>query len=132
MKQVAAGIIVSDGRVLLTRRAENEHEAGLWEFPGGKLEAGETPQQCLERELREELGVRIRAGKVLAESDYRYHHGAIRLLAIWAEIVSGPMALSVHDRAEWVSLEQLESYDLAPADVPIARKLREIFSDRSK
>jgi len=132
MKTVTAGIIISDGNVLLTRRGENERQGGLWEFPGGKLEAGETPQQCLERELHEELDVRIHAGDLMAESEYHYDHGSIKLLAIWAEIRDGAISLSVHDRAEWVPLEQLESYDLAPADVPIAQRLREIFSDSFK
>ena len=132
MKQVAAGIIVSNGKVLLTRRAGGERQAGRWEFPGGKIETGETPQQCLERELLEELGLTIRAGDMMMENEHLYSHGPITLLALWAEIVEGAISLTVHDRADWVPAEQLESYDLAPADVPIARRLREIFSDKGK
>jgi len=129
MKQVAAGIIVSNGKVLLTRRADGERQAGRWEFPGGKIERGETPQQCLERELLEEFGVSVRTGDMIMKNEHLYGHGPIKLIALWAEIVEGAISLTVHDRADWVPVEQLASYDLAPADVPIARKLCEIFSD---
>ena len=72
MKQVAAAIIFNKGKILVTRRAPGENLAGYWEFPGGKLEGSETPQECILRELREELGLHATAGDVLASSVYAY------------------------------------------------------------
>ena len=72
MKQVTAAIIIRDGKVLLTRRKQGESLAGFWEFPGGKIEKGETPQECLERELKEELGLNTCAGDLLTECVYHY------------------------------------------------------------
>lgn len=120
---VAAAVIVRDGRVLIVRRGPGERHAGFWEFPGGKIDPGETPQACIERELREELGIWTRAGEIFAVSEYEYDHGTVRLIAISTEIESGAVALSVHDRAEWAPLRGLQSYRFLPADLPIAAKL---------
>ncbi len=121
---VTAAVIVREGRVLIVRRGPGERHAGFWEFPGGKIRPGETPQACLERELREELGIWTRAGEIFAVSEHRYDHGTVRLIAISTEIESGDVALSVHDRAEWARIEALGAYELLPADLPIAEKLR--------
>lgn len=121
---VTAAVIVREGRVLIVRRGPGERHAGFWEFPGGKIRPGETPQACLERELREELGIWTRAGEIFAVSEYRYDHGAVRLIAISTEIESGDVTLSVHDRAEWARIEALGAYELLPADLPVSEKLR--------
>ena len=121
---VTAAVIVREGRVLIVRRGPGERHAGFWEFPGGKIRPGETPQACLERELREELGIWTRAGEIFDVSEYEYDHGIVRLIAISTEIESGDVALSVHDRAEWARIEALDSFELLPADLPIAEKLR--------
>lgn len=124
MKTVAAAIIEKDGRVLLTRRSRGQALEGRWEFPGGKQEPGETLAACLEREIREELSIIVRAGDVYSESIYHYDQGAIRLVAMTAELLEGEILLSVHDRCEWVKKHRLNDYDLSPADIPIARKLQ--------
>jgi 8-oxo-dGTP diphosphatase len=121
MKLVTAAIIVRDGNVLLTRRKQGERLAGHWEFPGGKVEEGESPQECLERELFEELGVRAKADSIVAESEYHYEHGSIRLLALSTKIEETEFLLRVHDRADWVPVTRLLEYKLAPADIPIAK-----------
>jgi 8-oxo-dGTP diphosphatase len=126
MKIVTAAVIVRNGHVLVTRRAPGEKLAGLWEFPGGKLESGETLQQCLARELKEELGINVSVGDIVAESEYHYDHGTIRLVALRTEILSGNLELTVHDRAEWVAPAAFERLPLAPADLPIARTLKEL------
>ncbi len=107
--------------MLLTRRAEGEKLAGYWEFPGGKVHEGETPEACLARELLEELALECAIGEKVAASEYHYDHGAFEIVAYEAEIISGTLTLSVHDRADWVPIASLLDYPLAPADIPIAR-----------
>lgn len=122
MRQVAAAVIVEEGRLFIARRAPNEELAGCWELPGGKLEAGETPQRCLERELSEELGMLTRAAGVLASSIHTYDHGEFEVLAVSATRCS-PFRLTVHDQSAWVSSAEIESYDLAPADIDLVAAL---------
>ena len=129
-KTVTAAIIVSDGRVLIARRGPNEKLAGWWEFPGGKLEAGETLQECLRRELYEELGVRTVVNEIIAESVFEYEHGEIHLVALKTHIVEGEIVLTVHDSYEWVKPERLLSYSLAPADIPIAEYLLKLLQGK--
>ena len=123
MKDVTAAVIIQNEKVLITRRAATEKHAGWWEFPGGKVEDGETPEVCLRRELLEELGVDALIGDLLAESIFGYETGAIRLLAYRAEIRSGEIRLCVHDEFQWVSAADSLQCKLLPADRPIAEKL---------
>lgn len=126
MKRVTAAIIMQGEDVLLTRRAPKEKLAGHWEFPGGKVEHGESLSDCLRRELKEELGVEAVVGEILAESVYHYEHGAFQLIGMLTSLTSYQLKLAVHDQAEWVPIEKLLDYALAPADIPIAIKLQEI------
>jgi 8-oxo-dGTP diphosphatase len=121
MKNVSAAIIRKSNTVLITRRAPGKKLAGFWEFPGGKQEDNETIQQCLERELKEELDLTTNCTRILTESIYEYDRGAINLIAIDTEIIEGQISLSVHDKYEWVALENLLDYQLAPADIPVAK-----------
>ncbi len=123
MKTVTAAIIIRDGKVLVCRRAAGEKLAGFWEFPGGKLEDGETLRQCLERELLEELGVRARAGETIGRSIYCYDHGEFELVGMRAELLDADINLAVHDSAQWASPDELLTYKLAPADIPLAEIL---------
>ncbi|MCM5570060.1 (deoxy)nucleoside triphosphate pyrophosphohydrolase [Burkholderiaceae bacterium FT117] len=125
MKLVAAAVIEQNGVILLARRAPGQKLAGLWEFPGGKVENGESLEECLRRELAEELQISCSIGNLVAESDYHDSEGAIRLLALRATILSGEISLTVHDEVCWLRPKDLESVPLAPADIPIARFLRE-------
>ena len=125
MKTVTAAILWRDDRVLLTRRAAGEKLAGKWEFPGGKLESGETPEECLRRELREELGIETRIRGFLGESIYEYGHVAIRLIAYETEYLAGDFKLTVHDDMKWVAVDDLLKQDLAPADVPLVKHIQE-------
>ena len=131
MKPVAAAIVARDGKVLITRRKNGEKLSGHWEFPGGKVEDGETPQECLERELQEELGVRATAGAMIAESEYHYEHGSFRILAVLATIEDKEFSLTVHDKADWVTPGALLQYKLAPADVPIAKYVADYMKRQS-
>jgi 8-oxo-dGTP diphosphatase len=122
--RVTAALIVDDaGRVLVARRAAGRHLAGYWEFPGGKLEPGESPEACLARERREELGIECEVGALRATSVHAYDRGTIELLAYDARWVSGELVLHDHDAIEWVAPEGLFTIELAPADIPIARVL---------
>jgi len=123
LKTVTAAIIEKDGQVMIARRKIGEKLAGFWEFPGGKVEPGETLQYCLARELKEELGLETEIGAVLAEADYHYGHGSIRLIAMQARVLAGVPTLTVHDRVEWVDPGALGHYELAPADMQIAARL---------
>ncbi|QQS40267.1 MAG: (deoxy)nucleoside triphosphate pyrophosphohydrolase [Acidobacteriota bacterium] len=123
---VVAAIVIKSDKVLIARRGPNEKLAGSWEFPGGKVESGETPQQSLERELREEFGVTAVAGRIIVESEYVYDHGAFRLLALETELNDEGLSLTVHDRVEWVDMNELGGYKLLPADIPIAEHLRKV------
>ena len=127
MKAVTAAIIQSGDSFLIARRAPGEKFAGFWEFPGGKVEPNETLQECLERELKEELGLTVMAGDVITESVYHYEHGSINLVAISASIIEGDIKLSVHDAVDWLPIDKLIGLHLAPADIPIAHRLKDIF-----
>ncbi len=127
MKEVTAAVILRDEKVLITRRGSESSLAGYWEFPGGKVEEGETRQRCLERELSEELGVIARAGEEIAESEYHYDHGSFLIVAIEATIESGSITLRDHDALRWVPLSELGNYELAPADIPLAESIRKRY-----
>lgn len=126
MKVVTAGVWVRDNeKVFLVRRGPGESLAGHWEFPGGKVELGESDEECLARELKEELAIDVIVGKLLEESHYIYEHGEFLIRAYAVCCNSQEYSLSVHDLAEWVGFAELLNYRLAPADIPIAEKLAE-------
>ena len=125
MKVVTAAIIQEQGRFFVARRGPGEKLAGLWEFPGGKVEPGETLQEGLKREIAEELGVEAIVGDVITESHYKYEHGEILLVALQTEIKGNDIKLSVHDKEDWLFPEQILALELAPADIPIAKFLME-------
>ena len=109
---VAAGVIRnSSGEILLVRRAEEQTLSGYWEFPGGKVEAGETEAKCLKRELREELGIEVKVEAFVGQNYYVYDHGEVLLRAFGVLIVGGNIGLSVHDKLAWVKVGELSSYN---------------------
>ena len=122
MKTVTAAILEKDGKILIARRRADDRQAGKWEFPGGTLESGETPQDCLQREMQEEFGIRITVGQFVGESIYDYEHAVIKLIAYYVSWESGKMVLNEHADVRWVSPEQLAEYDFAPADIPLVQK----------
>ena len=124
MKEVSAAIIIEDGKVLLARRAKGEKLAGYWEFPGGKREEDETIDECLVREIREELSLDIEVVGEFDTSDYEYPGGQIRLIGLLAEIQNGVISKTVHDLVEWIDISSVLDYRLAPADIPLAERLR--------
>jgi len=127
---VTAAIIVKDDRVFAARRKAGLHLAGFWEFPGGKLEEGETAEGCLSRELREELNINTRIGAYVGESLHDYGTKIVRLMAYQVEHVSGDFKLSDHDEMRWLAVDELESVEWAPADIPLVKEYQSIARTR--
>lgn len=123
MIAVVAGVVRRKGRLLLCQRPEGKRLGLLWEFPGGKVEAGETPEAALERELKEELNVTTRTGRVLdvLRADDR-NGGDLLLLFYESEIVSDEPETVECRALAWVLPEEAAAYDLAPADAAFARR----------
>ena len=122
MRQVTAAVIIEHDRLLLARRGPAESLAGLWELPGGKVEAGETIQECLRRELLEEFEMGTVVGKVVARTFYEYEHGSFDLVALAAERLT-EYRLHVHDAVSWLARDEIASLELAPADVDLVRQI---------
>ncbi len=125
VKKVTAAVIERDGRILIARRGKGSHLEGKWEFPGGKIEPGESPEECLRRELREEFGVEAEVGEFICASPHDYGHVAIELLAYRVDRVEGDFRLNSHAEIAWVRPEEMSAYDFAEADRPIAARLTE-------
>ncbi|BHH84607.1 (deoxy)nucleoside triphosphate pyrophosphohydrolase [Desulforhopalus sp. 52FAK] len=123
MLDVTAAIIQRDGQTLAARRKPGSHMEGFWEFPGGKIELGESPEECLQRELKEELGIDSVIGSFFAESCYNYGTKHVRLLCYLVEYNKGSFSLNDHDEIRWLSTDQILSVNWAPADIPIVKKL---------
>lgn len=123
-KIVVAAIIEKDGRILIARRNRGKQHPGTWEFPGGTLEDGETHEQCLKRELREELEATAEVGDLFCLSEYRYTPDyTIRLLVYRAFLSSNTFSLNAHKEIRWVKPEELAAYDFPEADGPVIEKL---------
>lgn len=130
MIEVAAAIIGNaEGELLIARRREGKTQAGYWEFPGGKIEPGESVPDCLRRELLEEMAIEIEPLSLFGASEHRYGDRDIRLTAWRAAYRSGEIALTDHDAYAWVHPGRLAEYRLAPADIPFADRLREEAED---
>jgi 8-oxo-dGTP diphosphatase len=127
---VTAAIMVKANKVFAARRNSGSHMAGFWEFPGGKIEADETPEQCLERELFEEFGIATKVGNYFGDSVYDYGTKTIHLLAYLVTHISGDFQLMAHDKLRWLSLDELDQVKWAPADIPLVELCRtSLFTD---
>ena len=116
--------LIKNGLVLIAKRRSTDRLANKWEFPGGTVEQGETPEECLKREMKEEFAITVSVSGYLGDSLYDYDHGTIRLLAFRAFWENGDIMLKAHDDFRWVSPDELQAYDFAPADLPFADRLR--------
>lgn len=114
--KVAAAVIERSGKVLIARRKKGDRFEGLWEFPGGKIEAGESPEECLRRELREELGVEIEAGEFLCSVPFETSGLSIELMAFRTSLAAGEVRCHDHDEICWVEPEHLMDFDLTEPD----------------
>ena len=123
MIRVVAAVIRKDDRIFATQRGYGEFKDG-WEFPGGKIEPGETPQQALVREIREELETEIRVGDLIDTIEYDYPTFHLSMDCFWCEIVEGSLELKEHEAAKWLDRESLYTVDWLPADVGLIEKIR--------
>ena len=110
--------------IFATQRGYGEFKDG-WEFPGGKVEAGETPQEALKREIKEELDTEIRVGDRICTVEYDYPNFHLSMDCFWAEVVSGDLVLREHEAAKWLMKAELDSVEWLPADVIVMEKVRD-------
>ncbi|GIM27344.1 NUDIX hydrolase [Clostridium polyendosporum] len=123
MKNVTAAVIIKNNKILICQRSLSDKLSGKWEFPGGKIEEGELPEECLIREIKEELDIHIEVGEKLGENIYDYSYDSINLIAYFATWKSGDIKLNVHNDYKWVTKDDIKEYDFAEADVPFVKKL---------
>ncbi len=122
-RQVTAAVIERDGKILIAQRRKGSALGGKWEFPGGKIEPGETAEACLKRELKEEFEIESEIGEFIVASKFRYCLVPIELLAYRAKHLSGEFKISEHEEIRWVDPSELGSYDFMPPDKPIVKLL---------
>ena len=112
--------------IFATQRGYGEFKGG-WEFPGGKIEAGETPQEALKREIIEELDTEISVGELIETIEYDYPTFHLSMDCFWCEIVKGDLVLKEHEAAKWLKKEQLDDVEWLPADVTIIKTIKTEF-----
>lgn len=120
--RVVAAVIRNDNSIFATQRGYGDYK-DMWEFPGGKIEPGETPQEALVREIREELDTEIRVGELIDTIEYDYPTFHLSMDCFRAEIISGSLELREHEAARWLTKEELYSVDWLPADVTLIEKV---------
>jgi 8-oxo-dGTP diphosphatase len=125
--QVACAIIEIEGKVFCTQRSEFMNMPLKWEFPGGKIDAGESPEECLRRELREELGIEASVGQARPVTTHGYPAFSVTLYPYLCEITSGKITLHEHRAMVWLPIEELHTLDWAEADLPIIKEYQEQF-----
>ena len=125
MKQieVVAAIIRKDDKIFATQRGYGDYKDG-WEFPGGKMEPGETPQEALKREIWEELETKIVVGRLVQTVEYDYPTFHLIMHCFWCHIESGSLTLKEHEAAKWLSMNNLDSVEWLPADLEVIKELK--------
>ncbi len=124
MRHVTAAVLIKEGNLLLAKRKPGGSQGGKWEFPGGKLDEGESPEKGLQRELREELGIEVRVGDYIGSIDFHngpYHY---RLLSFAVAPLSDEIALHEHEEVRWVAVEGIDRFDLADSDRSILPQIK--------
>ena len=122
--EVVAAVIRSGSRIFATQRGYGEFKDG-WEFPGGKVEPGEKPEEALAREIREELDTEITVGELIDTIEYDYPSFHLSMKCYWATLVSGNLELKEHEAARWLTKEQLYAVDWLPADITLIAKIQD-------
>ncbi|QCA29627.1 (deoxy)nucleoside triphosphate pyrophosphohydrolase [Vagococcus xieshaowenii] len=121
---VVGAILMNDGKILCAQRSENMSLSLMWEFPGGKIEEGETPQMALKRELNEELLINVEVSPDIFETTtYEYDFGIVTLTTFICQLINGTPQLTEHAAIKWLKRNELETLNWAPADIPAVKKL---------
>jgi 8-oxo-dGTP diphosphatase len=128
MLDVTCAVIIRNGRILITRRGPGTARAGKWEFPGGKMIEGESREECIVREIKEELSIDISVTEWLKPVEHSYPDIHIRLIPCMAEITDGSIQLTEHSKYEWVKIKNLLSYDWSPADIAVVDQLLQLHA----
>ena len=121
--EVVAAIIHQGGRILATQRGYGDYK-GWWEFPGGKMEPGETQEQAIRREIAEELNVQIRVERKVCTVEYDYPQFHLTMHCFWCSMAVGELELREHESAQWLERSQWESVEWLPADVEVVKALK--------
>jgi 8-oxo-dGTP diphosphatase len=125
---VTAALIKQGDKVLITQRLKSGHQGLKWEFPGGKVEEGEHPEECLKRELMEELGIEVRVNEIFKVVSHKYADRHILLLCYECTLLKGELSALECNDFRWVSAQELDKYDFAGADKVIVEKLKGVLS----
>lgn len=123
--EVVAAIIKHDNKIFTTRRSYGDFE-NMWEFPGGKIEAGETQEEALIREIKEELELDIEVSKYLTTVDYDYPNFHLTMHCFICNICGGELHLNAHNDAKWIILDEVDNLKWVPADILVVEKLKKI------
>ena len=126
--RVAAAVIYKDHKIFATQRGSGAFKDG-WEFPGGKIEPGETSRQALVREIQEELDTEIKVGDFIDTVEYDYPTFHLSMDCYWCEIIQGNLELKEHEAARWLAREELFSVDWLPADVDLIEKIAKLMEN---
>lgn len=121
--EVVAAVIRDQNRIFATQRGYGDQKGG-WEFPGGKMEKGETPQEALIREIKEELDTEIEVGELIETVEYDYPKFHLKMHCFFCSVKQGNLVLKEHEAAKWLTLETLDSVDWLPADLSLIEKIR--------
>ena len=124
MIQVVAGIIYKDGKILIAKRNLQKDQGGQWEFPGGKVEKGETNKEALKREIKEELDADIEVKEYVGENEFHYPEKDVKLIFYKAELISAKVKLLEHEDYKWIKIEEFSKYDFAEADKKVFEWLK--------
>ncbi len=119
MDQVTAALIRDNQKILIAQRGRTKRFGWQWEFPGGKVKSGETPEACLRREIREELNLHIRVEEHFCTVYHRYPDFHIELMAFWCSIVGGSLQLEEHEQVRWVTVAEMKRYNFVEADINV-------------
>ncbi len=123
--EVTAAIIRQDGKFLICQRPANKNCGLLWEFPGGKIEPGETGEQCIIRECQEELGVTLRVERELTDITHEYPDRIVHLHFFLCDIVQGELERKEHNAFAWITSEEIPQYEFCPADKKMLQSLQQ-------